>query len=520
MTRFRFYLVVALAGAVVMALEIIASRVLAPHFGSSVYVWGSIISVFLAALALGYALGGRLADRAPSLPALGRLLLLAAVCQSLLMLAGERIAERIGLATHGSAMGTLLASALLFGPPSVLLATVSPYAIKLAARDLSHLGNTAGRLFALSTGGSLVGTLGCTFGLIPFLQLRPLLALLLGATAATAAVALGPPARAQRTSQLAAAALLIAAGWIGTRPVRLPEGALHTRITPYQTLEVGEIDDRRYLKSNGFLQSVVITRTGEPGLGYIRQVALATLFQPRMERALFIGMGGATAGTYLQRRLPHLRTDYVDIDPAIPEIARRWFGFVDGPLRRVHIADGRRFLAASEERWDLVLVDAYVGLSIPFHLTTSEFMREVEAHLAPGGVFAFNLAGGLEDPFSRAIFRTVRSHFGTARAFDVAGGGNVLVIAGPGAGEAYLPDLQARARELDRRWSFSPSLERMLAFQRPDLPDEPGALVLVDAYAPVEHLIDGNRLRDVEDSRWRELLLRSAPAPAAAEGPR
>ena len=515
MTRLRFYTVVAAAGAVVMALEIIASRVLAPSFGSSVYVWGSIISVFLAALALGYALGGRLADRAPSLPALGRLLLLAALCQTLLMLAGEQLAERIGAATHGSAAGTLLASTLLFGPPSVLLATVSPYAVKLAARDLSHLGNTAGRLFALSTGGSLVGTLGCTFGLIPFLQLRPLLALLLGATAATAAVALGPPAREHRVSQLAAAALLLAAAWIGSRTESLPAGTLHTRITPYQTLVVGEMDDRRYLESNGFLQSVVITATGEPGLGYYRQVALTALFQPEMKRALVLGMGGATTGNYLQRRIPELEVDYVELDPAVPEIARRWFGFEDGPRRRVHIGDGRRFLAASDEKWDLIVCDVFIGLSIPFHMTTLEFLSEVESHLAPDGVFAFNLAGGFEDPFSRAIFRTVRHHFGTARAFDVLNGSNVLVISGPGAREAYLPDLQARARQLDRRWRFSPSLERMLGFQRPAPPDEPGGVVLVDAYAPVEHLVDPRRLRGFDDRQWQEMLQGRAAAGAA-----
>ena len=432
------------------------------------------------------------------------------------MLAGERLAERIGAATHGSAAGTLLASALLFGPPSVLLATVSPYAVKLAARDLSHLGNTAGRLFAISTAGSLAGTLGCTFGLIPFLQLRPLLALLLAATAATAAVALGPPAREHRASQLAAAALLAAAAWIGTRTESLPAGTLHTRITPYQTLVVGEMDDRRYLESNGFLQSVVFTETGEPGLGYYRQVALAALFQPQMSAPCSSAWGAPRRATTCSAACPSSRSTTWSSTPAVPEIARRWFGFEEGPRRRVHIADGRRFLAASDEKWDLVLCDVFIGFSVPFHMTTLEFLREVEAHLAPGGVFVFNLAGGFDDPFSRAIYRTVRRHFGTARSFDVVNGTNVLVISGPGAREAYLPDLQARARQLDRRWRFSPSLERMLGFQRPEPPEEPGGLVLVDAYAPVEHLVDPIRLRGVDDRQWQEMLRGRAAAGEAA----
>src|ERR1044071_9431568 len=189
--RLRFYWVVAGCGAVLMALEILASRVLAPHFGNSVYVWGSIISVFLAALARGYLWGGRLADREPSLAALGRLIALAAVFEAVLLLAGPRLAAAFGEWTGHSPGGTLIAASVLFGPASLMLAAVSPYAVRLAARDISGLGNTAGRLYALSTLGSLAGTLGCTFLLIPFLNLPHILELLVGLTAATAIVALG-----------------------------------------------------------------------------------------------------------------------------------------------------------------------------------------------------------------------------------------------------------------------------------------------------------------------------------------
>src|SRR6476469_1242250 len=135
--RLRFYWVVAVCGAVLMALEILSSRLLAPHYGNSVYVWGSIISVFLAALSLGYLWGGRLADRQPAMAAL------AAACEGVLLLFGPRLAAALAALTGGNPAGTLLATAVLFGPASVLLATVSPWAVRLAARDLGHLGNTA-----------------------------------------------------------------------------------------------------------------------------------------------------------------------------------------------------------------------------------------------------------------------------------------------------------------------------------------------------------------------------------------
>jgi hypothetical protein len=124
--RLRFYWVVAVSGAVLMALEILSSRVLAPHFGNSVYVWGSIISVFLAALSLGYLWGGRLADRDPRMASLGRLVALAGVFEAVLLLFGGRLAALLGAWTGNSPAGTLVAATVLFGPASLLLATVSP----------------------------------------------------------------------------------------------------------------------------------------------------------------------------------------------------------------------------------------------------------------------------------------------------------------------------------------------------------------------------------------------------------
>jgi spermidine synthase len=512
--RLRFYCVVAGAGAVVMALEIIASRVLAPHFGSSVYVWGSIISVFLAALALGYALGGRLADRAPTLPALGLALLGAAGCQAVLLLLGEPLAAALGTATGGSPGGTLLATAVLFGPPSVLLATVSPWAVKLAGRDLSRLGDTAGRLFAVSTAGSLAGTLGCTFVLIPRLPLRPLLALLLAATALTGAVALGPPRRKSLVAHLVVAGLLLLAAAAAAIPPPLPEGIVYRRITPYQSLEVGDSGDRRYLRSNGFLQSAIELGSGEPATRYVRALPLALAYQPAARRVLVLGMGGATAGSYLQRRVPDLAVDYVEIDPVMADVAREWFGFRDGPRSRVHLADARRFLAATDERWDVVFCDAYVGLSIPFHLATREFVALVEERLAPGGVFVFNLAGGQEDPFSRAIVHTVRESFPVARAYEVEGSGNVVVVATSTAVGGDREAVRRRAEALARRWDFSPALPDLLARELPAASGVRGDLVLSDAFAPVEHLVDVTVLRELDEAQWKDLL--GAPGAGAA----
>jgi spermidine synthase len=518
--RLRFYWVVGACGGVLMALEILSSRILAPYFGNSVYVWGSIISVFLGALSLGYVWGGRLADRHPSLAALARLLALAAACQEALLLAGSRSAAALAGWTGASPAGTLLAAAALFGPASVLLATVSPYAVRLAARDLGRLGDTAGRLYALSTLGSLGGTLVATFLLIPFFELRHVLALLTAATAATALVAAAggeagarrpePPtpaaaapaaapavarapalARARALAPALLALLVLAAALAAFLPDANPGSELiYQRTTPYQTLAVKERAGVRYLESDRVQQAAVQLADGEPAMRYPRFAAASLLLNPRPRRLLALGMGGGSVGSYLQRRLPELAVDYVDIDPAVPELAQRFLLLRAGPRTTITVADGRRFLAGAGARaWDVVYCDTYIGRSVPFHLTTIEFLDEVKRHLAAGGSFGLNLAAGLADPFSKAMYRTVLERFGAVYLFKVGGASNVLVLATDAPGVPR-PQLLARARELDRALpGFDPSFSSMaharmaVGLEAVDVP------LLRDDFAPVDRLI-------------------------------
>jgi spermidine synthase len=487
-SRFRFYWVVGVCGAVIMALEILSSRVLAPHFGNSVYVWGSIISVFLAALSIGYLWGGRLADRQPSMAALGRLIALAASFQALLLWVGPRMAAWLSGVTGATPLGTLLATTVLFGPASILLATVSPYAVRLAIHDLGTVGNTAGRLYALSTLGSLGGTLGCTFVLIPFLELRQIIGLLTLATAVTAFFALAGSFRREMAASALAAVLVVACVQAVLSTVRLRGDVIYERVTPYQTLVVHERGNTRILESDRIRQAGVSLSDGEPALPYVRWSALAFALQPKIERMLVLGLGGGSTAGYLQRRVPGLRIDSVDIDPAIPEVAERFLMFKPRPEDRVIISDARSFLRGSEERWDLIFSDTYIGLSVPFHLTTVQFLDEVKRHLAPDGVFMLNLAAGLGDPFSQAMYNTVRDRFQSVYLFRVRGAANVLVLA---AERPMLqpPQLAARARELDARFKLDPKMSEMVAgrFQREFVSWK--TPLLTDEYAPVDRLI-------------------------------
>lgn len=489
MRALRFYIVVSVTGAVIMALEILSSRILAPEFGNSVFVWGSIISVFLAALSIGYYLGGRLADRNPEIAALARLISLAALFQAGLIVVGGQITSAIGTLTHGSPAGTLLAATILFGPPSVLLATVSPFVVRLAARDLSELGNTAGRLYAVSTAGSLVGTLLCTFVLIPHLEVHQILSLLLLATALVAILGLVEAVGQQRLFLLTAGLLILFAVWSMTSRRELPSGVVHFEVSPYQTLRVSDLGGERFLYGDRTLYSAVSLENQQTSLPYQRYSAGSLLLNPEIETVLSIGMGSGGIGTYLHTVIPDLEVDYVEIDPAVARIARQFFFFEDDARNRVHIGDARQFLRRSERHWDYIHTDAYIGLSIPFHLTTVEFFDEVKRHLSPGGVLGLNLATGLEKPFPQAILHTLSTRFETVFAFAVRGSTNVYLLAFDSKITLPKAEMIRRGKLMDQRFGIEPSLAHIAASRLEIALDPAAAILLTDRFAPANHLV-------------------------------
>ena len=494
-----FYPVVLLPAAVLMALEIVSSRLLAPQFGSSVYVWGSIIGIFLAAMSVGYAWGGRLADRRPSLATLGSLLLASAVVQAPLIPFGRAWTAAVAEFTGGSPAGTLLAAALLFGPATVCLSTVSPYAVKLATKDLQLLGVTAGYLYALSTAASLMGTLAATFVLIPYLQLDTILRLLLALTVLPALIALTVDRR--RGGLLLGLLLLLFAGFPPQTDPHRESSYLVERITPYQTLQIYDEDGVRYMIGDGVIQSAVDAETGAPWLAYPRQAPAALLIQPEIRRLLVLGMGAGSVATLLHEQLDDLTVDFVDIDPAVPELARKYLHFQPQPGDRVHIDDARRFLRSHEGPWDYIYADTYIGLAVPFHLTTVEFFEELKPRIAPGGVLGINLATHLEQPFARAIVRSVKSTFTHVAFFSVPGWSKQLLVL---ASDTPLPrgrqELITLAQSLEERFpDFDPPLTDLAqrrVLRELDLSD---AYLLTDRFAPVHHLIqlDSPDLGDV-----------------------
>jgi spermidine synthase len=409
-TRRALGVVVFLAGAGSLATEMAASRLLAPYFGSSNVVWANVIGLMLAFLALGYWLGGRLADRRPRRALLAALLLAAAVLLAVTPFAAKPLlrAALDGFASISVAVvvGSFFSVLALFALPVTLLGMVAPFAVRLGLERVDDAGRTAGRLYALSTVGSILGTFAAALILIPLVGTQRTL-LATATVVAFAAVPLAP--RAVVVAAAIAAAIALPPGGI-----KRTAGVLYEHESPYEYLRVTAYPDgERTLELNEGIaeQSVWYPGTVLTG-GYWDLFLLVPLLADRpVRRLLVIGDGGGTIPRAYGRFYPDVHVDGVELDPAVTAAARRYLGLDRVTRLRTVTADGRVFLARSHRRYDEIVVDAYRQPYIPFQLATAEFFRLLRAHLAPGGVVALNVAA---TPTDRRLTARIGSTLATS----------------------------------------------------------------------------------------------------------
>ena len=399
------------AGTGSMATEITASRLLAPYYGSSTMVWANIIGLVLASLALGYWLGGRLADRLPRPRVLGWLVVAAAVLVAATPFLARPLLDLTiaGLdeLSAGAVIGSFFATLALFAPPVVLLGMVPPFAIRLGISELEGAGTVAGRVFALSTAGSLVGTF------LPALVTIPLVGTqrtLLGAGALIAlAGALLLGARWAAVGVGLAALLAVPPG-----AVKASTGLLYETESRYQYVQVVGRGSARYLYLNEGIAVHSVWRPDDVLTGGVWDTFLTVppLLGRPVRRVAILGNAGGTTARAFGVYYPDARVDGVELDPAVTEAGRRFFGLADNPRLRVFDADARPFLRSTENRYDLVLVDAYRPPYVPFYLATREFFRLARDRLAPGGAIAMNVATVPGDHrLADGIARTLASEF-------------------------------------------------------------------------------------------------------------
>ena len=410
--RMRLSLVVFVGGAGTLATEIAASRLLAPYFGSSTIVWANIIGLILVYLSLGYWLGGRLADRRPDPRVLGWIVAVAALFVAVTPFVARPIldvaVEGLDAVNVGAVVGSFFAALALFAVPVTLLGAVSPFAIRLALVDVGEAGTVAGRLYALSTVGSILGTFLSAIVTIPLLGTQRTMLGSAALLALAASLLLG--ARWHALTVGLAALLFVPAGTI-----KASEGLLFESESAYQYVQVVERDDgSRALRLNEGVAVHSVWNRDSVLTGGVWDTFLLVppLLGRPVERMLIVGNAGGTVARAFGELYPGVSIDGVEIDPAVSEAGRRFLGLRDNPRLRVIDADGRPFLELTDERYDLIVVDAYHQPYIPFYLATKEFFRLVRDRLTPGGVAALNVAAVPGDErLSAAIGSTLVSAF-------------------------------------------------------------------------------------------------------------
>jgi spermidine synthase len=495
-----FLLITALAtGAVVMALEIVGSRLLAPVFGNSLFVWGALIGVILAAMSSGYAFGGRLSDRYPGAQVLAGLLLFSGAWTLLIAWISQPVLFKVAGVIEDPRWGPCVAAALLLGPPAFGLSGVLPALLRLAVSDLEYFGRHTGRMIALSTMGSLAGTWGTAFFFLSWIGSQALVAWL-GAIQ----VGLGLWWLIGRTSvrPLVIGGLFLCIGGLGAGawfPIQMLKAPVYQEDSPYQQVRIRDDDLFRYLVLDRTFHAVMWK--ADPValfLPYSQLMVASLALVPEPKRGLILGHGGGSLAKWLAHRWPELELDVVEFDPTVVRMAEEYFSYRPPPQHHVHVRDARVFLSSTNQTYDFIWVDAFARHMIPFHLTTVEFFVELRAHLAPNGVLAVNLASSGEGGDllrANAVVQTMRRSFPHVESFAVKGpwsssptrSANLIFFAGAALERHTMTTIAANVSRLVEQQRLPSEAVALLAAHRTE-PWEVG-VELTDDYAPYDLLI-------------------------------
>ena len=504
-------------GAASLGTEIAAARLLAPYFGASTIIWANTIATVLVALSIGYALGGRLADRRADLRGLCLVVLAASALLALVPFVGDPFlrlsVSALGSLSVGGFLGSLAAVLVLVAVPVVLLGAVAPYASRLSVRSVAETGQTIGNLYAISTVGSLVGTFLAALLFIPLIGTHRTFLVFALSLAVVAAVGL----RSWRSGLVA----VLVAGSLAVPPAAIGASVSGGRViasaeTEYQYARVVQFPGGvRWLQLN---EGVAVHSLYRPGTfltgGYwddflVLPFAARTpatpatpaspapgRLGPRPAPPRRIAILGDAAGTIARAYghfYPATRVDAVELDGELTTLGRRYF-HLSGPRLHLYTADARPWLAASSARYDSIFLDAYRQPYIPFYLITREFFALARRHLTPGGTFIVNVghlpnSGALEQVVTatlRAVFpHVIRDRFSPDNSLLIASArplsGAEMLAQAPAVPAALHPLLGDVARTLARPLR--------------------GGTVYTDDHAPVEWLTDLSLLRYAAGSR-------------------
>ena len=418
--KYQLELIAFIVGALGMTIELAGSRLIAPYLGTSIFVWTSLIGTVLASLSVGYYVGGILSKTEASVRRLADILITATIFSSCVLFA-EAYASFFFSLHFDTRIVTLLVCVLVFAPVTICLGMVTPYLVRLKAGALSDVGFTAGRLYAIATLGSIVGTFLGGYVLISYFGTR---AIFIGISSTMLLLYLF--VTVQSKEKIFTKRFLIALGATGV----MIASFFGLRTDPTIISDTDSMYNRWILREgasseypNHRVRYLTNGREGEQSgvdledptnliFPYLKTFDYAAILKPNFKHSLLIGAGGYTYPTYLIGTRDDVHIDVVEIDPSLRDIARKFFFYKDDPRIGVFEEDGRMFLNKNTKQYDVIYVDAFSSnLSMPFQLTTIEAVTHMKRSLSPTGILIVNI---LNDSNGRSKF--LKSEYATYSA--------------------------------------------------------------------------------------------------------
>ncbi len=491
--KFQKYILeitVFLCGAIVMIFELVGSRVLGPYFGTSIFVWTSLIGIILGSLSLGYHFGGKYADNNSSFGKLSLLVFLASFFMGVTIIVKEPLLQLCSTSIDSN-LGLFIGSILLFSPVSIFLGMVSPYAVKLKLENLENSGKTIGNLYALSTVGSIVGTFISGFYLIPLFGTNNLLIIL-----AILLVLLSIIIASKQLLNIKLPVLiilfliLIFAGDLkyasAGKDNFLDIDTSYNRIWIYDHIDPRTKKVAKVMGINNENHSSMFLNSDELVNEYVNYYHLVKHFNPNFKKTLMFGGAGYSYPKDFLLKYPDATMDVVEIDPKVTELAKKYFNLKENPRLNIYHEDGRIYLNKTQNKYDVIFGDAFSShYSIPYQLTTKEAVQKKYDILNNDGIVILNIISSVEGEkgkFTRAEYATYKSIFPQVYLFTVnrpnVGDGvqNLILVA---LKSKIVPSFNSPDPKLDKY------LQNLWKKEIPiDMP------IITDDYAPVDYYIN------------------------------
>lgn len=490
MQKYKLEIIAFVGGAVVMILELVGSRILAPYLGTSIIVWTSLIGIILASLSLGYWWGGKLADKNPSYKTFSFIILISGLLIAAVALIKTPFLFFLQKNLEDLRIGSVFATLVLFAPPSATLGMISPYAIRLKIKSLKKSGETAGAIYAVSTAGSILGTFLAGFYLIATFGSTKILYILSATLILTSLFAYKNVKMRKVTLLILAILTLFLVDFfkpLFRMKLLVDKDTLYNRVWIYEGKDPET--ERPILNlvtdAHGRQSSMFLDEDNDLAVEYTKYYRLFKHFNPKAKHTLMIGGGAYSYPKDFLKKNDEDTIDVVELDPALTNFAKRYFNLKENPRLTIYHQDGRAFLNRTRVKYGAILMDAfYSSLVIPFQLTTKEAIQRFYDALSEDGVVIMNTMSAFEGDqgkFLRAEYYTFKEVFPQVFLFPVYdnedgySAKNVMLVA---LKTAEKPALESEDEQLN---GFLANL-----WTREIKKDVP---ILTDDYAPVDQYL-------------------------------